>query len=299
MAIVPVVDMLAHAEQAGYALGYFESWSLDSLLAVADAAEAMHSPVLLGFSGLYLPHPDRAVADPLGAYAAMGLEVCRGLSVPVNLIFNESPREDLVRAAIELGFGLVMFSDERLQAGDQIKKVAEVVRAARPARVAVEGETVALPGIGGGLVDLPADFRLTDPRAGRDFVERTGVDTFAVNIGQAHLHGRRQVRLNLDRLRQLREAIPVPLVLHGASSVHPSDLGEAIRLGIRKINVGSCLKQAYFEALRRACGRVDAGYHPYEIIGSGLRSDVTVAGRIALQKTVEEFMHRFGSARRA
>jgi fructose/tagatose bisphosphate aldolase len=299
MAIVPVLEMLAEAERARYALGYFESWSLDSLLAVADAAEAMRSPVLLGFSGIYLPHPERIAADPLGVYAAMGLEVCQSLSVPANLVFNESPYEAPVRAAIEYGFGLVMFSDERLSSEIQIEKVRAVVLAARPAGVAVEGETLALPGAGAGLVDFPADYRLTGPEVGRAFVERTGVDALAVNIGQAHLHGRRQVRLNFDRLVALRETIPVPLVLHGASSVSPADLGEAIRLGICKINVGSCLKQAYFEALRQACCASGEEYQPYEVIGSGLRGDVTVAGRIALQKTVERFIALFGSANRA
>ena len=72
-------EMMADAESGGYAVGYFESWDLESLLAVADAAEAARSPVLLGFSGIYLPHPDRVRRDPLAVYAALGLEVCREL----------------------------------------------------------------------------------------------------------------------------------------------------------------------------------------------------------------------------
>ncbi len=63
------------AREGGYAVGYFESWNLESLLAVADAAEAVRSPVILGFSGIYLPHPERRVADPLAAYAAMARTV--------------------------------------------------------------------------------------------------------------------------------------------------------------------------------------------------------------------------------
>ena len=299
MALIPVQAMLAAAQRGGYAIGYFESWSLDSLLAIADAAEAMKSPVLLGFSGIYLPHPERVVADPLGAYAAMGLEVCRSLSVSANLVFNESPHEAWVRSAIELGFGLVMFSDENLAADAQIEKVEEIVQAAHLAGIAVEGEAVALPGVGGSLVEVPEDFRMTDPNAGREFVERTGVDAFAVNIGQAHFHGRRKVPLDLERLGELHNAIPVPLVLHGSSSVDSSDLREAIRLGIRKINVSSCLKQAYLEALRQACSAIGRDYHPYEVIGSGLESDILVAGRTALMKTVEDYLVLFGSTNRA
>ena len=59
------------ARRGRYAVGYFESWSLELLLAVADAAEAERSPVILGFSGIYLPHPARQAARSARAYAAM------------------------------------------------------------------------------------------------------------------------------------------------------------------------------------------------------------------------------------
>src|SRR6185436_15629698 len=87
MAIVRFQDLMASAERGSYAVGYFESWNLESLLAVADAAEATRSPVILGFSGIYLPHPDRVAGDRLSTYAAMGLDVCRPLSVPACLLF--------------------------------------------------------------------------------------------------------------------------------------------------------------------------------------------------------------------
>ncbi len=62
MPLVPFpADDGGRGRRGGYAVGYFESWNLESLLAVADAAEAERSPVILGFSGIYLPHPGRAV----------------------------------------------------------------------------------------------------------------------------------------------------------------------------------------------------------------------------------------------
>ena len=88
MPLVPFRTIMQQAEEGGYAVGYFESWNLESLLAVADAAEAARAPVVLGFSGVYLPHPGRRVADPLGTYASLGLEVGRGLSVPCCLLLR-------------------------------------------------------------------------------------------------------------------------------------------------------------------------------------------------------------------
>src|SRR5262245_38145121 len=98
MPLVPFGELMDGARRGGYAVGYFESWSLESLLAVADAAEAARAAVILGFSGIYLPHPGRRVQDPLDAYAAMGQAVGRRLAVPCCLLFNESPHLDWVHA---------------------------------------------------------------------------------------------------------------------------------------------------------------------------------------------------------
>jgi fructose-bisphosphate aldolase class II len=104
--------------------------------------------------------------------------------------------------------------------------------------------------------------------------------------------------LNFARLTELKQALSVPLVLHGASSIDSGDLQEAIRLGIRKINVGSALKRAYFEAMRQAAAQAGDDYNPYDVIGSGLAGDVLTAGRTTLQKTVEEWMRLFRIGRK-
>jgi fructose/tagatose bisphosphate aldolase len=291
-------ELMTDAERGGYAVGYFESWDLESLLAVCDAAEATDSPVLLGFSGIYLPHPARVVHEPLSLYSALGLEAIRHLSVPACLVFNESPDYEWVIQAITCGFGLVMFTDETLDYDGQVGQVRRVVERAHAAGVAVEGEGVSLPGVGGELSALPNDLHLTDPDLACEFVDRTGVDAFAVNVGQAHLHGRRQVRLNLPLVADLKQVLKVPMVLHGATSVDLGDMTEAIRLGIRKINVGSALKRAYFEAVRQAAIQVGDDYNPYDVVGSGQAGDVLTAGRLALQKTVEDWMRVFKRERK-
>ena len=299
MPLVAFQDLMADAARHRYAVGYFESFSLESLLAVTDAAEAERSPVILGFSGVYLPHPARQVRDRLAPYAAMGLAVCRDLTVPACLLFNECPHADWVEAAIGLGFSLVMFSDDALDDSGTVAVIARMVELAHARGAAVEAELAALPGVGGDLdPSAELDARPTDPESARSFVAETGVDALAVNIGQMHLHGRRLVRLDLDRLRALA-TLPVPLVLHGATSIAPSDLQAAIEIGVRKINVGSRLKQAFLVALREACRSVPENANPYECIGSGLGNDVLVAGRRAMAAEVGRMMHLFGSNGRA
>jgi ketose-bisphosphate aldolase len=299
MPLISFHELMAAARRGQYAVGYFESWNLESLLAVADAAEKMQSPVILGYSGIYLPHSERKVCDALAPYAALALDVCQRLSVPTCLLYNESPHLEWVHTALALGFNLVMFSDERLSPEFQLGVVEKLADRAHQRGAAVEAEMQPLSGVGGDLpLNEPADRRMTDPEAAAEFVRQTGIDAIAVNVGQCHFHGRRKVRLDFDRLAQLSQ-LPVPLVLHGATSVEHGDLRAAVKFGVRKINVGSLLKQAYFQALRSACSRVPENYNPYEVLGSSLDGDVLVAARLAMQSAVEELMVLFGSAGQA
>ena len=300
MARVSFAALMGAAEHGGYAVGYFESWNLELLLAVADAAEAVRAPVILGFSGIYLPHPGRAAPDRSAPYAAMAASVADDLAVPACVLFNELPDRDWVIDAIDAGFDLVMFSDEALSAAERTQTVRDISDRAHRQGAAVEAEVEPLAGVAGDLSLDPAnaDRRLTDAGEAKAFVEATGVDALAVNVGQLHLHGRRTARLDLERLGQLR-ALGLPLVLHGGSSIVADDLRKAIALGVRKINIGSRLKQAYFNALSDAIAAVPPAANPYEIIGSGLKADVLVPGRLAMQREVERLMHLFGSAGKA
>ena len=297
--LVSFNELMTKAKHGQYAVGYFESWNMESLQAVADAAEAMRSPVILGFSGIYLSNPERIVNEHLSVYASFGIEMCRQISVPSCLIFNECPDFDMVLSAIDLGFGIVMFSDDELSFDDQIDRINRIVNKSHLASVAVEGEPSSLPGINGNLSTTPGDLHLTDPQIACEFIDRTNIDAIAVNVGQAHLHGRSEIRLNLSRLAELEKVISIPLVLHGASSLYREDIKEAIKLGVRKINVGSILKRTYFNSVYQACAKIGNDYNPYEVIGSGLDSDVLTIGRIAMQKVVEDMMSLFNSAGKA
>ena len=299
MPLVSFKDLMGAAKDGGYAVGYFESWDKHSLLAVADAAKIARSPVLLGFSGLYLSHSERLVQDPLSVYAALGLEVCRQLPTPAALVFNESPDMDSVLEAAGLGFSLVMYSNESLEAEGQLMRVKKAAKSAHMLGAAVEGEIVALPGISGTLVEPPTEVPLTNVDEAIEFVAETGIDALAVNLGQMHLHGRRIVQLDLDRLQELSNALSVPLVLHGASSIQSPHLRSAVELGIQKINVGSKLKQTYFDTLKESCINTEDTYNQYITIGSGLNGDVLMAARLTLRDVVVDLMKLFGSAGKA
>src|SRR4029453_14734242 len=90
------IRMLAAARAGGYAVGYFESWNLESLQGVLDAAGQTRSPVIVGFNGDFLRGPSRATMERLELYAALGRAACDAAKVPCALIFNECPRDEWV-----------------------------------------------------------------------------------------------------------------------------------------------------------------------------------------------------------
>ena len=296
MPLVDFKELMTEAEKKRYAVGYFESWNLESLLAAYDAAEKLRSPIILGFNGIFLTHHDRVIKDPLKLYASLADEACRQIKVPACSIFNESPKLDEVLDAIDMGYKMVMFTDERLSFEKQVEKVSIVVKKAHKKNVAVEGELVSLPGIGSELTELPDDLKFTTPESAINFINQTNVDSLAINIGQAHMHGKREIHLKLDALVEIKKKVKIPLVLHGGSYINPDDIKNAIEIGIRKINIGKTVKDVYFKTLRKSCYAIKENYNPYKVIGSGLDQDVLVKAKMSMQRVVEELMILFGSA---
>src|SRR3954451_21966751 len=107
MPLVSMVQLLADARRDGYAVCYCESWNLESLQAVLEAAEEAQSPIIVGFNGGFLMHPSRRRPENLAFYAGMGLAV-RQSTVPVAFLLNETDGLAQIEQAMDLGFNAVM-----------------------------------------------------------------------------------------------------------------------------------------------------------------------------------------------
>lgn len=284
MALEAIGPMMRKASEGHYAVGYFESWNLESLQGVIDAAEETRSPIVIGFNGDFLSRPTRQAEERLSWYAAMGRAAAESASVPCGLIFNECPRDDWVRAAIGAGFNLVMLADPEAPEEDYTRRVAELARMAHARGVAIEGELGELPcGASGGP---PSGGSATDPDAASSFVAATGVDLLAISVGNVHIRTKGQAGLDLERLAAIRRRVEIPLVLHGGTGIAPDALREAIGMGVTKVNYGTYLKRRYLDAIRAAIG-VDCA-DPHRLLGIGGSEDILVAGRRAVREAVLE-----------
>lgn len=301
MPLVPFKELMEDTEKRNYAVGYFECWNLESLMAVADAAEAKRSPVILGISGIDFPNYEKELKNILGIYSSLLREVASKMTVPACTILNECPHFDLVIKAIDEKFGIVMYTNEKISMEDLVYRIKEIVEKAHSNNISVEGEIEAPLGLEFEITGIPESDRLryTNLEKAVSFIEKTGIDSLSVNIGQAHIRGDIKTHLDFALLKKLKENISIPLVLHGASSIHREDLEHAVKEGIRKINVGRELKKSYFMAISNSCLDTGSNFNPYKVIGSGTDKDILNIARTSLQKTIENMMVLFGSTYKA
>jgi ketose-bisphosphate aldolase len=296
MPLEAIGPMMRHAVAGGYAVGYFESWNLESLQGVVDAAEQTGSPVILGFNGAFLCG-ERAAPERLELYAALGRAAAESSSVPCGLIFNECPRDDWVKTAIGAGFNLVMLADPEAPYADYAARVATITRVAHARGVAVEGELGELPCGAAVLGGQPEGGTSTDPGAAAEFVAATGIDLLAVSVGNIHIQTRGESGLDLKLLEEIRRRVPVPLVLHGGTGIAADSLKAAIALGVTKVNFGTYLKQRYLKVVRQAFGHETGD--PHRLLGMGGPEDVLVAGRVAVRDAVLDRIELLGCCDKA
>ncbi len=290
------IDRLMHGcRGGGYAVGYFESWNLESLQGVLDAAEQTRSPIIIGFNGEFLSRDGRLASERLALYAAMGRAAAAAAQVPCGLIFNECPSDSWILDAAAAGFNLVMLSDPPASYDDYARRVKRIVAHCHERHVAVEGEIGKLPCAASGRVEGAG--QPTDPALAERFVSETGVDLLAVSAGNVHIHVSGEQDLDVERLAAIHNRVPVPLVLHGGTGVTAGSLQKAIRLGVAKVNYGTYLKQRYLKAMRAAM--LHDTSNPHEMLGLGGQWDVMVACRLAVRDAVLERIETLGCCGRA
>ena len=148
--------------------------------------------------------------------------------------------------AIGCGFTSVMIDGSALPFEENAALAKKVAEAAHAAGVRVEAELGTIGTMDGN------EIHYTQPDEAKTFVEATGVDTLAVAIGTRHgLYPKGLTpHLELDLLRELREAVEIPLVLHGGSDNPDSEIEQACLIGISKINISSDIKKAFYQKCR-------------------------------------------------
>ncbi|MEU8265943.1 class II fructose-bisphosphate aldolase [Sphaerisporangium sp. NPDC049002] len=238
---MPLVTTGDVIRQAPSGVGAFNVIQLEHAEAIVTGAEAASTPVVLQISENCVRY--HGALKPL---AVACLAIAETSAVPVAVHLDHATCRALVEEAVRLGIGSVMFDASALPDAANVTATAEVAAWCHERQVWVEAELGEI----GGKDGVHAPGVRTKPGEAVSYVAATGVDALAVAVGSSHAMTTRDAVLDLTLIGELREAVPVPLVLHGSSGVPDHTLREAVRHGMKKINIATGLNKAFTGAVR-------------------------------------------------
>uniref|UniRef100_UPI00103005C3 class II fructose-bisphosphate aldolase n=1 Tax=Streptomyces otsuchiensis TaxID=2681388 RepID=UPI00103005C3 len=243
--------LLGDATAAGRGVASFNVITLEHVEAVIDGAERAGAPVIVQISENAVRYRGGALL-PLARAVTAAAEAA---DVPVALHLDHVRDTELLRRAADAGCGSVMIDASHLPYAENTALTRDAVTWAHDHGLWTEAELGQIGGKPGTPpLDPHAPGARTDPTQAREFTAATGVDALAVAIGSTHAMATRSAELDHALLARLAEAVPVPLVLHGASGVPDTELSAAVRGGITKVNIGTALNAALTAETRRALG---------------------------------------------
>lgn len=233
-------DILLEAESTHSAVVGFNVFGYEDAVSIVRAAEQLGKPVLL------MVNRPAAQHMPLPIIGGILRELAKEAGVPVGVHLDHARELSAVALALESGFTSVMFDGSDLPFAENVRLTRQVADMAAAWGAGVEAEIGMV-----GYRDSGLPSEITDPEEARAFAEQTGVDALAVSVGTVHRLTVQEARLDLPLLRQIHAAVPLPLVIHGASGVPDDLLRQLPKNGVRKVNVGTALRMVFGRTLRR------------------------------------------------
>lgn len=244
MPLVQTREIVAAARRRRTGTGAFNVITLEHAEAVVEGAERAGSSVIVQVSENAVRYHGGRV-EPLAAAAA---RIAETAGVAVSLHLDHVEDEELLRRSAEAGFSSAMFDASKLNFADNVARTRAAAEWAHAHGLYLEAEL----GEVGGKDGAHAPGVRTDPAEAASFAADTGVDALAVAVGSSHAMTTRTARLDHQLIARLRDAVPVPLVLHGSSGVGDTELRRAVQTGIVKVNIGTILNLAFTGAVREA-----------------------------------------------
>jgi len=212
---------------------------------IVDVSEEKNAPLILGI------HPDEVRHVGADMIAAV-IQRAHRSSVPIAIHWDHGASYPEILTAIRAGFTSVMIDGSMLPFEENIAISKKVVDTAHTVGLSVEGELGTIGKTDGEAEDGSDAIIYTDPEDALVFVQTTGVDSLAVSIGTYHgiYPATLKPELKLDLLKEIKEKVELPLVLHGGSNNPDDEIAQATQLGINKINISSDIKVAYHMKMR-------------------------------------------------
>ena len=264
--LVNMKELLAVAERKGCAIPAFNVYNGETALGVFKAAEEADACIIVQmYSRLFMSEEAEFIAPSI-------VDAANRSKAKICFHLDHGSCDEAVARAIRWGCTSVMRDASALPFEENAAVLARVVHFAHDLDISVEGE---LGHIGFAKDGVPTDYTQVDEAL--RYCELTGVDALAVAVGTAHGHYKQAPVLAIDRIRELHEAIPAALVLHGGSGVPDDQIRAAVAAGIRKVNFGTDVCVSFLDAVRKVDPSI-IGVDTY------MKEPVQAVKRFALEK---------------
>lgn len=242
-------QLIEHARRNGYAVGAYNMHNEETTEALVWAAERAQSPIFLQVGRAIIPH--------MGVRRAF--EMTRRVAERSNakyVIHLDHGSWDEVLEAVRLGFSSVMYDGAHLPFEENIATTRRLVEIAHAYGIPVEAELGQIPDAG---ESVNWEDYYTDVEEARRFVAETGIDYLAISVGIVHgvIPGIPQAPISIQRIREIKAATGIPLVLHGASGLSDREIQEARAAGIHKFNADTDLRHAFRAGLEAVFAQGD------------------------------------------
>ncbi len=268
-------EYILDAEKKGIAIGHFNISNIEGLKAIFQAAKNLDVPVIIGTA--------EGERNFIGTKQVVALvkSLREEYNYPIFLNADHTYSFDKVKEAVDAGYDAVIFDATGLSFEENIKITKQCVDYAKSVNpnIIVEAElgfigksSQVLEGIPEG-VKITEEF-LTKPEEAKKFVEETGVDMLAPAVGNIHgmLKGGKDPALNIARIAEIKKAVGIPMVLHGASGNSPEDIKAAIKAGMTVVHINTELRVAYRKALVKSLQENPDEVAPYKYLKDPIKA---------------------------
>ena len=281
-----LLETIKDAEARKIAIGHFNISDLTALKAIVAASAELNLPVIIGLS--------EGERDFVGVKQAMALikslreeYSARAINIPIYLNADHTYSLERIKEVVEAGFDSVIFDGAKLSFEENIIRTKEVVRYIKSVRpeVVVEGELGYIGTSSEILSEIPAgasmEGNLTKPEDAARFVKETGIDMLAPAVGNIHgmFKNIPEPHLDIERIKAIRIAAGVPLVLHGGSGTSDADFTAAINAGISLIHINTEIRLAWRKGIEGSMQMSPDEVAPYKLLKESYKNiyDVVTA----------------------
>lgn len=281
-------EYIKEAEEKKIAIGHFNISNIEALHGIYNAARKLSVPVIIGVS--------EGEEEFIGRNEVSVLvkEIREKDKYPIFLNADHHYSFESVQSALLAGYDSAIIDAVKLPLEENIALTKKCVEYAKELSekesrdILIEAE-LGFIGQSSKLLDaIPegiSEATMTKPEDAKYFVEQTGINLIAPSVGNVHgmIKGGNP-RLDIERIKNIREACGIPMVLHGGSGIADEDFINAIQAGISIVHINTEIRVAYKEAVEKFLKENPNEVAPYKFLKDGID---------AVEKVVESRLKLF------